>query len=76
VEGVLPDHLCRSLYPCPCVCPLPPPTPLSIVILGLDPRIHTSPAAGAAWMLGSSPSMTEERFGMEEKFWVEEKSGP
>jgi len=33
-------------------------------------------------MLGSSPSMTEERFrveerfGMEERFWLEEKSGP
>ena len=32
-------------------------------------------------MLGSSPSMTEERFrveerfGMEERFWVEERSG-
>jgi hypothetical protein len=50
-------------------------------MLGLDPRIHTSPAAGAAWMLGSSPSMTEERFrveerfGMEEGFRVEERSG-
>ncbi|ANH03469.1 hypothetical protein shn_05115 [Shinella sp. HZN7] len=29
----------------------------SPVILGLDPRIQ---AAGGAWMLGSSPSMTEE----------------
>jgi hypothetical protein len=30
----------------------------SSVILGLDPRIH---AAGAAWKVGSSPTMTRER---------------
>ncbi|GLR49056.1 hypothetical protein GCM10007923_02610 [Shinella yambaruensis] len=34
------------------------PRLLPTIILGLDPRIQ---AAGEAWMLGSSPSMTEER---------------
>ncbi|OWV80988.1 hypothetical protein ATY75_28220 [Rhizobium sp. N122] len=28
------------------------------VLLGLEPRIHAT-TEGAAWMLGSSPSMTE-----------------
>ena len=32
--------------------------PAHSVIHGLDPRIHAAPAA---WMVGSSPTMTEER---------------
>jgi hypothetical protein len=33
-----------------------------LVILGLDPRIHPSvPPLPVAWILGSSPRMTEER---------------
>ncbi len=35
----------------------PPP---HSVILGLDPRIHATPGA---WIVGSSPTMTEERSG-------------
>jgi hypothetical protein len=31
---------------------------LTVVMVGLDPTIH---AAGAAWILGASPRMMEER---------------
>ena len=33
--------------------------PSTVVILGLDPRIHE--CGGEAWILGSSPRMTKER---------------
>ncbi|ARM91604.1 hypothetical protein RHEC894_PD00098 (plasmid) [Rhizobium sp. CIAT894] len=35
------------------------PSPQFSVMLGLDPSIHEAPTSAAAWILGSSPRMTE-----------------